>query len=211
MAQTISSAPSSGPSQGSRVPTAARSRARIVLTAAAVLAVVFGIVWMQSAKYEPLTVGKPASDFALPDLADKTVRLSDYRGRVVFLNFWATWCKPCQEEMPSMEVLYKNFEKDGLVMLAVSIDHVTTKKDIPPFVKNMNLTFSVLVDSWGQTDKRYKLMGVPETYIIDQDGILREKVIGPRDWTRRDNLQVLTQLLKAAKTVREISRSPAGP
>src|SRR5512146_2487911 len=98
MAQTISSAPSSGPSQGSRVPTAARSRARIVLTAAAVLAVVFGIVWMESGKYEPLTVGKPASDFALPDLADTTVRLSDYRGRVVFLNFWATWCKPCQEE-----------------------------------------------------------------------------------------------------------------
>ncbi|TPW02988.1 MAG: resA [bacterium] len=164
------------------------SRLLIGVAAMAILALAFGVVWMQSAKYEPLTVGKVAPDFELPGLDEKPVRLSDYRGKVVFLNFWATWCKPCREEMPSMEVLYKNFEKDGLVILAVSIDRVTTKKDIPPFVK-------------GMTDKRYKLMGVPETYIIDQDGVLREKVIGPRDWTVLDNLKVLTGLLKAgAKT-----------
>lgn len=168
----------------------------IVLVSIAILALAFGVVWMQSSKYEPLTVGKVAPDFNLPDLNEKEIRLSDFRGKVVFLNFWATWCKPCREEMPSMEILYKNFEKDGLVILAISIDRVTTKKDIPPFVKALNLTFPILIDSWGQTDKRYKLMGVPETYIIDQQGILREKVIGPRDWTILDNLQVVTQLLK---------------
>ena len=70
-----------------------------------------------------------------PDLNDKPYRLSEFRGKVVFLNFWATWCKPCREEMPSMEILNKNFEKDGFVILAVSIDRVTTTKDIPPFVK----------------------------------------------------------------------------
>lgn len=194
------------------VPTAQRSglsRLVILLAAAAILGVVFLIVWLQSAKYEPLTVGKVAPDFQLPDLNDKQVRLSDFRGKVVFLNFWATWCKPCREEMPSMEVLYKNFEKDGLVILAVSIDRVTTKKDIPPFVKGMNLTFPVMVDSWGQTDKRYKLMGVPETYIIDQQGVLREKSIGPRDWTRLDNLQVLTQLLKVTPTTTPPPSPPA--
>ena len=175
-----------------------RSRAVVVLTAAAILALVFGIVWMQSSKYEPLTVGKVAPDFDLPELEDTYVRLSDFRGKVVFLNFWATWCKPCREEMPSMEVLYRNFKQDGLVVLAVSIDRVTTKQEIPPFVKSLNLTFPVLIDSWGQTDKRYKLMGVPETYIIDQQGILREKVIGPRDWTRLDNLEMVTALLKSA-------------
>ncbi|MBI4401380.1 MAG: TlpA family protein disulfide reductase [Nitrospirae bacterium] len=176
---------------------AARSRIMIALAALAILAFAFGVVWLQSSKYEPLTVGKIAPDFELPDLNDKAIRLSDFRGKVVFLNFWATWCKPCREEMPSMEVLYKNFEQDGLVVLAVSIDRVTTKKDIPPFVKGLNLTFPVLVDSWGQTDKRYKLMGVPETYIIDQQGVLREKVIGPRDWTVLNNLQVITGLLKS--------------
>jgi len=168
-----------------------RSKLTITVVSIVILAVTFGIVWLQSAKYEPLTVGKEAPDFALPNLDDKSVRLSDYRGKVVFLNFWATWCKPCREEMPSMEVLYKNFDRDGLVVLAVSIDRVTTKKDIPPFISSMNLTFPVLVDSWGQTDKRYKLMGVPETYIIDQQGILREKIIGPRDWTVLDNLHTI--------------------
>lgn len=160
----------------------------------------FGVVWLQSSKYEPLTVGKTAPDFELPDLSDKTMRLSDFRGKVVFLNFWATWCKPCREEMPSMEVLYKNFEREGLVVLAVSIDRVTTKKDIPPFVKSLSLTFPVLVDSWGKTDKRYKLMGVPETYIIDQQGVLREKIIGPRDWTLLDNLKVIAGLLKTSRS-----------
>jgi peroxiredoxin len=178
------------------VPAQGKSRLLILGVGTAILIAVFTLVWLQSAKYEPLAVGKPAPDFFLSDLNEKPYRLSDFRGKVVFLNFWATWCKPCREEMPSMEVLYKNFEKDGLVILAVSIDRVTTKKEIPPFVKSLNLTFPVLVDSWGQTDKRYKLMGVPETYIIDREGTLREKVIGPRDWTRLDNLQILTQLIK---------------
>jgi cytochrome c biogenesis protein CcmG/thiol:disulfide interchange protein DsbE len=178
-----------------------RSKFAIAFAALGILGLAFGIVWIQSAKYEPLTIGKMAPDFDLPDInGEKTVRLSDYRGKVVFLNFWATWCKPCREEMPSMEVLYKNLEKDGLVVLAVSIDRVTTKKDIPPFVKSLNLSFPVLVDSWGQTDKRYKLMGVPETYIIDRQGILREKVIGPRDWTLLDNLRTMAALLNRSKS-----------
>ena len=172
------------------------SKVLIGVTSLAILVLAFGVVWLQSSKYEPLTVGKVAPDFELPDLDDKSVRLSDFRGKVIFLNFWATWCKPCREEMPSMEVLHQSLQKDGLVVLAVSIDRVTTKKDIPPFVKNLNLTFPILVDSWGQTDKRYKLMGVPETYIIDQQGVLQEKIIGPRDWTRLDNLNVVTKLLK---------------
>lgn len=186
------------PTQSGTAP--ARSKMVIILASLVIVGLAFGVVWMQSSKYEPLTVGKMAPDFKLPDLEDKPVRLSDFRGKVVFLNFWATWCKPCKEEMPSMEVLYKNFERDGLVVLAVSIDRVTTKKDIPPFVKSLNLTFPILVDSWGQTDKRYKLMGVPETYIIDQQGILREKIIGPRDWTLLDNLQTITALLKSGST-----------
>jgi peroxiredoxin len=184
------------------------SRLTITAMALGILFLAFGIVWLNSSKYEPLTVGKVAPDFELPGLDDKTLRLSDFRGKVVFLNFWATWCKPCKEEMPSMEILYKNFEKDGLVVLAVSIDRVTTKKDIPPFVKSMNLTFPVLVDSWGQTDKRYKLMGVPETYIIDQQGVLREKIIGPKDWTILDNLNVITGLLKSESRSAQVP-SPA--
>jgi peroxiredoxin len=188
------------------------SRVLILIAGGVILGLVFALVWFQSAKYELLAVGKVAPDFTLADLDDKTFRLSDFRGKVVFLNFWATWCKPCREEMPSMEVLYKNFEKDGLVMVAVSIDRVTTTKDIPPFVKGLNLTFPILVDSWGKTDKPYKRMGVPETFLIDQEGVIREIVIGPRDWTRLDSLQVLMQLLKVTpKTAQDPPTTRAQP
>ncbi|WP_455377780.1 redoxin domain-containing protein [Petrachloros mirabilis] len=191
------------PTTPKALPNRGSSHLLIFAVSAVILAAVFSVVWMQSAKYDPLEVGKPAPDFALYDINDKPYRLSDFRGKVVFLNFWATWCKPCREEMPSMEILNKNFEKEGLVILAVSIDRVTTAKDIPPFVKGLNLTFPVLIDSWGKTDKPYKRMGVPETFIIDQQGIIREIVIGPRDWTRIDSLKVLTGLLNVTPKAAE--------
>ncbi len=182
-----------GPASGS---VSLRRRLIVLLGGLAILALAFGVVWLQSSKYEPLRVGMPAPDFSLPDLQGNKQRLSDYRGKVVFLNFWATWCKPCKEEMPSMQVLWENLKKEDFVMLAVSMDRVTTTKDIPPFVENLKLTFPIFTDSWGQTDKRYKLMGVPETYIIDQSGVLREKVIGPRDWTRPESIGTIVQLLQ---------------
>jgi peroxiredoxin len=184
------------------------SKVLVIAAAIVILGVMFLVVWFQSSKYEPLAVGRQAPDFVLTDLNDKPYRLSDFRGKVVFLNFWATWCKPCKEEMPSMEILYKNFEKDGLVILAVSIDRVTTTKDISPFVKALNLTFPVLVDSWGKTDKPYKRMGVPETFLVDQQGIIREIVIGPRDWTRLDSLKVLMQLLKSGEKAAQNALPP---
>jgi len=194
------SAETAGPEEP---PSLGRRRLVVSLGGLVILALAFGIVWLQSSKYEPLTVGMAAPDFSLPDIEGKTVRLSDYRGKVVFVNFWATWCKPCKEEMPSMEILWENFKSEDFVMLAISMDRVTTKKDIPPFIESMKLTFPILTDSWGQTDKRYKLMGVPETYIIDQSGVLREKVIGPRDWTLAESVTTIVQLVqKQPKSVK---------
>ena len=182
---------------------AVRRRLIVILGGLAILVFAFGMVWLQSSKYEPLVVGMTAPNFSLPDLQGKTQRLTDYRGKVVFLNFWATWCKPCKEEMPSMQVLWDNLKNQDFMMLAVSMDRVTTTKDIPSFVETLKLSFPILTDSWGQTDKRYKLMGVPETYIIDQNGVLREKVIGPRDWTRRESIETIVQMLqKQPKSVK---------
>ena len=180
-----------------------RRRLIVLLGGLAILVFAFGMVWLQSSKYEPLVVGMTAPNFSLPDLQGKTQRLTDYRGKVVFLNFWATWCKPCKEEMPSMQVLWDNLKNQDFMMLAVSMDRVTTTKDIPSFVETLKLSFPILTDSWGQTDKRYKLMGVPETYIIDQNGVLREKVIGPRDWTRRESIETIVRMLqKQPKSVK---------
>src|SRR5436309_4578779 len=98
--------------------------------------------------------------------------------------------------MPAGQVLLEVLKHQDFVMLAVSMDRVTTTKDIPSFVETLKLSFPILTASWGQTDKRYKLMGVPEAYIIDQNGVLREKVIGPRDWTRRESIETIVRLLR---------------
>lgn len=173
------------------------SRLPVIIGLIAICGLAFGLVWMQGAKYEPVLVGKLAPDFALQDLNGETIKLSDYHGQVVFLNFWATWCKPCQEEMPSMERLHQDLEaefSDRFVMLAVSIDK--SADDIPAFMAKHKLTFPVLHDRWGKVDRIYKIMGVPETYIIDQTGVLVEKVIGPRDWNVAQNIQGMLDLLR---------------
>ncbi len=178
-------------------PVTIASRLPVIIGFVVICGLAFGLVFMQGAKYEPVLLGKLAPDFALDDLKGETRKLSDYHGQVVFLNFWATWCKPCQEEMPSMEQLHQDLEaefSDGFVMLAVSIDK--SADDIPAFMAKHKLTFPVLHDRWGKVDRIYKIMGVPETYIIDQTGVLVEKIIGPRDWNVAQNVQGMIDLLK---------------
>lgn len=165
-----------------------------ILISLLIMAVIIGIVWTQKEKYDPVLVSTVAPDFNVKRMDGVEVQLSDYRGKVVFLNFWATWCKPCREEMPSMEVLYNNFKDKEFVILAVSIDKWPSA--ITSFAEELRLTFPLFHDQWGKVDRRYKLTGVPETYIIDQNGMLAEKIIGPRDWTRRDNLKTIFDLLE---------------
>jgi len=128
-----------------------------------------------------LRKGMPAPDFTLPNLDGKMVRLADYKGSVVLLNIWATWCPPCVEEMPSMEKLYQELEGEDFKILAVSID-VSGAKAVIPFMKKHRLSFAALTDNEGAIKSLYQTTGVPETFIIDKDGIIVEKIIGPRDW-----------------------------
>ena len=111
--------------------------------------------------------GDVAPDFTLATLKGDSVRLSDYRGKVVFLNFWATWCPPCREEMPSMESLYRGLKGREFEMLAVSIDR-KEEKAMRPFVTGFPLTFPVLLDPDKEIYGLYRLTGVPETFIIDK-------------------------------------------
>jgi peroxiredoxin len=125
--------------------------------------------------------GVPAPDFTLPDLDDKMVSLSDYKGKVVLLNIWATWCPPCVEEMPSMEKLHQELKDENFEILAVSID-VSGAQAVIPFMKKHKLSFAALTDTKGAIKSLYQTTGVPESFIIGKDGIIAEKVIGPRDW-----------------------------
>ena len=132
-------------------------------------------------KFSPLRVGQPAPDFTLPGLDGRMVSLSDYRGHVVLVNVWATWCPPCVDEMPSMEKLYRELKGENFEILAVSID-APGKKTVAPFMKKFNLSFPALMDPDGTIKTLFQTTGVPESFIINQEGILIEKVIGPKNW-----------------------------
>ena len=139
--------------------------------------------------------GVSAPDFALPDLDGKTVNLADYKGKVVLLNIWATWCPPCVEEMPSMEKLHQKLKDEDFKILAVSID-VSGAKAVIPFMKKHKLSFSVLTDTEGAIKSLYQTTGVPESFIIDKQGIIVEKVIGPRDWAAPSTISSFQNLIQ---------------
>jgi peroxiredoxin len=153
---------------------------RSLLGPAVAFVVVLGaVIALQILQRGPST-GYAAVDFTLPDLAGNPVTLGDLRGKIVFLNLWATWCAPCRAEMPSMQRLYDRFKGREFAMLAVSED--TDADDVAAFVKELNLTFPILLDSSNRLPARFGVTGYPETFVIDRDGRVIKHVIGPEDW-----------------------------
>lgn len=126
--------------------------------------------------------GYPAPSFRLTDLSGRPYHLGELRGKIVFLNVWATWCPPCRQEMPSMETLYRRFAGEDFVMLAVSED-AQGAQAVAPFVRQLSLTFPVLLDPDGIIPRKYGVTGYPETFVIDRTGRVIKHVIGPEDWS----------------------------
>ena len=139
--------------------------------------------------------GEEAKDFELSTLQGNTVKLSDYRGKVVFLNIWATWCPPCREEMPFMEALYRRLKDRDFEILAVSIDR-KGKEVVGPFVEKYGLTFPILLDPENTVYKLYGLTGVPETFIVYRNGVIQFKIIGPQNWVKQEWLDTFDQILR---------------
>jgi len=140
-------------------------------------------------------MGKPAPGFSLPNLDGTMVNLADYKGKVVLLNIWATWCPPCVEEMPSMEKLFQSLKGEGFEILAVSID-ASGIKVVRPFMEKHKLSFPALVDPKGTIQTLYRTTGIPESIIIDKNGIVVEKIIGPRDWGSSEAIEYFRDLIK---------------
>ena len=139
------------------------------------------------------SIGKPAPDFDTVDLKGKVWSLSKLKGKVVFVNFWATWCAPCREEMPSMQRLYEMMPKDKFEMIALfNNDKKTVAKD---FAAKLGLTMPILSDEYNFAGTKYGLTGLPETFIVDKQGIIREKFIGPAKWDSPENIQMLTKYI----------------
>ncbi len=147
----------------------------------------------------PVAVGMDA-----PAVTGKTIHapigtktLADYKGKVVLLNIWATWCGPCRDEMPSMERLYKEFGPQGLEIVAVSVDDPGTEETIREFVKKYGITFEILHDPEKKTAQKYQVTGYPESFIIGKEGTIRRKVFAATDWSSETNRSLLRELLSS--------------
>jgi peroxiredoxin len=138
-------------------------------------------------------VGEPAPNFSLVDRNGIPWTLSELKGQVVFINFWATWCSPCREEMPSMQTLYTMLPKDKFKMLAILYNDYPELADT--FAAELDLTMPILHDRDNKIGQKYGLIGLPETYIVDKQGVLREKFIGPSQWDSPELVDMLTKYI----------------
>jgi thiol-disulfide isomerase/thioredoxin len=129
----------------------------------------------------PRPVSFPAPDFTLPTLSGAPIRLADFRGQVILLNFWATWCVPCRMEMPALEALYQRHKDAGLAVLAVNLDMLSTA-GVEAFVKEVAVTFQIVLDPSWSTAQVYRVVGLPTTYLIDRGGNVVVREVGERDW-----------------------------
>lgn len=176
---------------------------RRLLIIVALLVLVGGSFYLGSAgssrpALEPTKVadlGDLAPDFTLSDLSGKTFTLADLRGKVVLVNFWATWCPPCRAEMPSMEKLNRLLEGEEFVMLAVNVE-ANGRQTVPQFLEKSPHSFPVLLDEEGVVQKKYGVYKFPETFVVRKDGIIDDKVIGAIDWAHPETVAYFKDLLK---------------
>jgi len=175
------------------------NRQQWTLIASVVTTAVFGIAL--AIKLRPqlnlLEVGSTAPEFDAVRLPSGTpAKIEDYRGKVVLLNIWATWCPPCKVEMPSMEQLHRKLAGTDFRLVAVSVDEEDSTV-VNKFVKDMGLTFEILHDRDGSIRRIYQTTGVPESFVIDRDGVIVKKVIGAADWGAPVNENLIRRLIDA--------------
>ena len=126
---------------------------------------------------------------------NEIIKLNDYKGKLVILNFWATWCAPCLEEMPAFEKLYRRYRSQGLTVIAVSLDKGDTSK-VAKFVDEHSLTFPVLLDLDGIAERIYPSFTIPFTYVIDKKGRIAARVDGAKNWSSNETFAALDILIK---------------
>ena len=144
----------------------------------------------------PVGRGSAAPDFSLPSIETASaVTLSDLRGQVVLVNFWATWCKPCEDEMPAMERLYQRLRPEGFELLAISVGEEVSV--VAEFCERLGITFPVLLDADKSVAGEWQTFAFPESLLVDRDGKILERYVGPRDWDAPAYVARLRRLLQA--------------
>ena len=162
-----------------------------------VCAVAYGATRYLRNELFPVELGSKAPDIkALTlDSIPREKSLADYRGQVVMINVWATWCLPCRVEMPSIEALHRAYGPKGLKIVAVSIDDPGTDQAIRAFAKEYGLTFEILHDPKGEITDLYDIDGYPETFIVGRDGVIRKKLMSATDWNSPEARSLVDRLL----------------
>jgi peroxiredoxin len=120
--------------------------------------------------------GTQAPGFSLIDLTGGTITLEQFKGKVVFLDFWAPWCIPCKEELPALDLLYKKFQWDGFIVIGIAVD--VSMEKITKFLRKSPVSFPILMDSQGTVAESYRLINMPTGYLIGRDGIVRYRHLG---------------------------------
>jgi peroxiredoxin len=148
---------------------------------------------------EKSEAGFKAPAFTARDLKGNIDSLANYKGQVIIVNLWATWCGPCRIEMPGFENLYRRFRSEGLTILAVSLDK-NNDKAVKDFAVEYKLSFPILIDEKGEAEKRYQTFTIPTTYVIDRTGRVVFKVDGAKNWESEETFKSIEYLLKAPVT-----------
>jgi peroxiredoxin len=144
---------------------------------------------------QPIKGNTKVPNFCLNDLKGKKWEVKDLKGKVVLLNFWATWCGPCKEEMPAMEELHQQFKSKNFIFLTISVDY--EKRDIVrEFIEKHRYTFPVLHDPECLTLDIFQVKGIPTTFLIDKKGMMVGKATGPRNWKKAEVISILNSLLE---------------
>jgi peroxiredoxin len=141
-------------------------------------------------------VGHVAPDFLLQTLDGRDMQLSDYRGHIVFLNFWATWCGPCKIEMPAMEKLYREFRPKGFAVVAVSSD-AEGAAVTRPYRDALGLSFTIALDPEMLVSRRYGVRSLPLTFLVNREGVITHQIFGARDWGESEARNGIRQLLRS--------------
>ncbi len=136
----------------------------------------------------------PAPALSLEGVDGRPLRLEDLRGKVVFLNFWATWCVPCRQEMPTMERLYRDYRESGLAVVAVNFKEA--KGEVKRFFEEFHLNFPAVLDSEGNAARAYAVRALPVTFLLSRDGLILWRAIGSRDWDSPDSRAYFKQVLQ---------------